>query len=77
MKIYEKITTTLSGEGNYDKIRKEWDLWGPLIISLLAASFCAFGTKGRSDEAFTNVFIGMWIGPLIITLNSILLGSNS
>jgi hypothetical protein len=73
--IGEKIKTTLSGEGDYNKLQKEWDLWGPLIISLATAGFAALGTKGRSDEAFTNSFVGLWLGPLMITLNSRLLGS--
>jgi hypothetical protein len=75
MIIYEKITTILSGQGDYEKLRREWDLWGPLIISLFTASMCAFSTNGKSDEAFTNIFIGLWIGPLIITVNAKLLGA--
>lgn len=52
-------------------------MWGPLIISLVTASMGAFGTSGSSDEAFTNLFIGMWLGPLVITLNANLLGANA
>jgi tetrahydromethanopterin S-methyltransferase subunit B len=37
----------------------------------------AFGTGGEIDEAFTNLFIGMWVGPLIITLNANLLGAKA
>jgi hypothetical protein len=73
--IGEKIKTTLSGEGDYKKLQKEWDLWGPLVISLVTAGLAALSTKGGSDEAFTNIFIGLWLGPLMITLNSRLLGS--
>jgi hypothetical protein len=36
----------------------------------------AFGTSGEIDEAFTNIFMGMWLGPLIITLNTNLLGAD-
>lgn len=67
----------MMGEGDYDKIRQQWDLWGPLIISLITASMGAFGTYGSSDEAFTNLFIGMWLGPLVITLNANLLGADA
>jgi hypothetical protein len=73
--IGQKIRTTLSGEGNYHKLEKEWDLWGPLLISLVTAGLAALGTEGRSDEAFTSIFIGLWAGPLMITINSRLLGS--
>jgi hypothetical protein len=74
--IGQKIKTTLSGEGDYNKLQKEWDLWGPLVISLVTAGLAALGTKGRSEEAFTSVFVGLWMGPLMITINSRLLGSN-
>jgi hypothetical protein len=42
---------------------------------MLAAAMGAFGTSGSSDEVFTNVFIGMWLGPLVITVNANLLGA--
>lgn len=67
----------MRGEGDYEKIKQQWDLWGPLIISLLTASMGAFGTSGSSDEAFTNLFIGMWLGPLVITVNANLLGAEA
>jgi hypothetical protein len=67
----------MRGEGDYEKIRQKWDLWGPLIISLITASLGAFGTSGSSDEAFTNLFIGMWLGPLVITVNANLLGAEA
>lgn len=75
--IYKKIAITMTGSGDYDLIQKEWDLWGPLVISLLSASLCAFGTSGQIDEAFTTVFIGMWLGPLAIILNANLLGGKA
>jgi hypothetical protein len=65
----------MRGEGSYDEIKQHWDLWGPLIISLITASMGAFGTSGSTDEAFTNLFVGMWLGPLVITLNTNLLGA--
>lgn len=75
MEIYRKIRTTFSGEGDYDSIKQQWDLWGPLVISLATASFGAFGTGGSIEEAFTILFLGMWLGPLIITINANLLGA--
>ena len=50
-------------------------MWGPLCITLFTASLCASSTQGSSEEAFTNLFIGMWIGPLVITVNANLLGA--
>ena len=72
--IISKIKTTLSGEGDYKKLERDWDLWGPLVISLLTAGLAAFSTKD-TEEAFISIFIALWVGPLLITINSRLLGS--
>jgi hypothetical protein len=69
------VRTTVTGKGDFDKIRQQWDLWGPLVISLLTASMGAFGTGGSVEEAFTILFLGMWLGPLVITMNANLLGA--
>ena len=47
--IGEKIKTTLSGEGDYRKLQREWDLWGPLVISLVTAGLAALSTEGGSE----------------------------
>ncbi len=41
----------------------------------MTSGLAALSTKGGSDEAFTSIFIGLWLGPLMITVNSRLLGS--
>ncbi|XP_029050447.1 protein YIPF6 [Osmia bicornis bicornis] len=60
---------------------KEWDLWGPLVL----CTFMAMTLQGSSDRAndandggpeFTQVFVIVWIGSMIVTLNSKLLGGN-
>ena len=73
--VYDKIRNTVSGQGDYEKIKQQWDLWGLLVISLITASMGAFGTGGSIEEAFTILFLGMWLGPLIITVNVNLLGA--
>lgn len=76
MDIYIKIRTAFTGDADsYDKIKRQWDLWGPLVISLITASMGAFGTGGSIEEAFTILFLGMWLGPLVITVNVNLLGA--
>ena len=72
--IAEKIQTTLSGEGDYEKLQRNWDLWGPLIITLMSSGLAAMSTKGKSEEAFTIIFLLMWVGPLVIAINSRFLG---
>jgi len=60
---------------------KEWDLWGPLVL----CTFMAMVLQGSADRAdssndggpeFAEVFVIVWIGSMIVTLNSKLLGGN-
>ncbi|XP_058803172.1 protein YIPF6 [Phymastichus coffea] len=60
---------------------KEWDLWGPLVL----CTFIAMVLQGSSDTAndsndggpeFAEVFVIVWIGSMVVTLNSKLLGGN-
>ncbi|XP_008214898.1 protein YIPF6 [Nasonia vitripennis] len=60
---------------------KEWDLWGPLVL----CTFMAMILQGSSETAdssndggpeFAEVFVIVWIGSMIVTLNSKLLGGN-
>ncbi|XP_018367571.1 PREDICTED: protein YIPF6 isoform X1 [Trachymyrmex cornetzi] len=60
---------------------KEWDLWGPLIL----CTFMAMILQGSTDIAdssndggpeFAEVFVIVWIGSMVVTLNSKLLGGN-
>lgn len=60
---------------------KEWDLWGPLVL----CTFMAMILQGSSDSdynandggpEFAEVFVIVWIGSLVVTLNSKLLGGN-
>lgn len=54
------------------------DLWGPLIL----CTFMATILQGTSDTQydggpeFAQVFVIVWIGAMIVTLNSKLLGGN-
>uniref|UniRef100_A0A8D8ZUR7 Protein YIPF n=1 Tax=Cacopsylla melanoneura TaxID=428564 RepID=A0A8D8ZUR7_9HEMI len=59
---------------------KEWDLWGPLLL----CTFMAIVLQGDSDDRldhdggpqFAEVFVIVWIGSAVVTLNSKLLGGN-
>ncbi|CAH0391169.1 unnamed protein product [Bemisia tabaci] len=60
---------------------KEWDLWGPLLL----CTFMALMLQGSQDKAnnendggpeFAEVFVIVWIGAAIVTINSKLLGGN-
>ncbi|KAJ8891026.1 hypothetical protein PR048_010535 [Dryococelus australis] len=59
---------------------KEWDLWGPLVLCTLMAmiiqgSSSADSTNDGGPE-FAEVFVIVWIGSMVVTINSKLLGGN-
>lgn len=51
---------------------RDWDLWGPLILCVLMATLL----QGSDDGApqFAQVFVIVWLGATVVTLNSKLLG---
>ena len=56
---------------------KQWDLWGPLFYTLLLSFFLSLSKSTEEmSKTFVLVFILMWVGGLIVTLNCILLGSH-
>ncbi|KAG6445693.1 hypothetical protein O3G_MSEX004062 [Manduca sexta] len=59
---------------------KEWDLWGPLLLCTLMATILQ-GAERVNDikdggPEFAQVFVLVWIGAAVVTLNSKLLGGN-
>ncbi|ESO99970.1 hypothetical protein LOTGIDRAFT_230890 [Lottia gigantea] len=63
--LYPKTSKTLL---------KEWDLWGPLILCVFMAMLLQGGGEGQPE--FAEVFVIYWIGAVIVTLNTKLLGGN-
>lgn len=57
------------------------DLWGPLLLCTLMATMLQ-GSTERADDSndggpeFAEVFVLVWIGAAVVTLNSKLLGGN-
>ncbi|XP_037957483.1 protein YIPF6 [Teleopsis dalmanni] len=58
---------------------KDWDLWGPLVL----CTFMATILQGSAEDSlydggpeFAQVFVIVWIGAAIVTINSKLLGGN-
>ena len=75
-RIYSKLKVValpVSSDAK-NKELKQWDLWGPFIICLLLGTILCFTTKKNSGLVFSMIFIIMWIGAIIITINSSLLG---
>lgn len=57
---------------------RDWDLWGPLILCVSLALMLQGGsTDHKKDDGgpqFAEVFVIIWFGAVVITLNSKLLG---
>ncbi|KAG8230403.1 hypothetical protein J437_LFUL010204 [Ladona fulva] len=60
---------------------KEWDLWGPLILCTFMAMILQ-GSTAKAESSndggpeFAEVFVIVWVGSVIVTVNSKLLGGN-
>ncbi|GAA99422.1 uncharacterized protein L969DRAFT_16728 [Mixia osmundae IAM 14324] len=56
-------------------VLREWDLWGPLIFCLaLAVMLSVNAPESQSLSVFTGVFVIVWLGSVVVTLNAKLLG---
>ncbi|CAM9370324.1 unnamed protein product [Heterosigma akashiwo] len=56
---------------------KEWDLWGPLLVCLTLSMFlCMTAPDDQSALVFSAVFVVVWVGAAVVTLNAQLLGGN-
>ena len=54
---------------------KEWDLWGPLLVCLcLSMTLCVAAVEKQRAVVFAAVFVVVWAGAAIVTLNAQLLG---
>ncbi|KAI9495825.1 Yip1 domain-containing protein [Zychaea mexicana] len=69
-----KLKQVLNPNGNRHVLR-DWDLWGPLVLCLALAIILS--TQAPDDQAvpiFTGVFVIVWLGSAVVTLNAKLLG---
>ncbi|KAL8280472.1 hypothetical protein RQP46_007120 [Phenoliferia psychrophenolica] len=56
-------------------VLRDWDLWGPLVFCLaLAVLLSMNATADQALPIFTGVFVLVWVGSIVITLNAKLLG---
>ncbi|XP_053958209.1 protein YIPF6 [Anastrepha ludens] len=57
---------------------RDWDLWGPLVLCTFMATILQGSADSMYDGGpeFAQVFVIVWIGAAIVTLNSKLLGGN-
>ncbi|KAL1122301.1 hypothetical protein AAG570_003706 [Ranatra chinensis] len=58
---------------------KDWDLWGPLLLCTFMAMVLQGSEKADLNDGgpeFAEVFVIVWIGAMVVTLNSKLLGGH-
>ncbi|CAL1575342.1 unnamed protein product [Knipowitschia caucasica] len=56
---------------------RDWDLWGPLLLCVTLALLLQGGAVDQGEQGgpqFAEVFVIVWLGSVVITLNSQLLG---
>mmetsp|Transcript_28454 Transcript_28454/g.95825 ORF Transcript_28454/g.95825 Transcript_28454/m.95825 type:complete len:253 (-) Transcript_28454:67-825(-) len=54
---------------------RDWDLWGPLFVCLgLAVALCAGVDDSQRSSIFSIIFVVIWVGSAIVTINAQLLG---
>mmetsp|Transcript_38379 Transcript_38379/g.56312 ORF Transcript_38379/g.56312 Transcript_38379/m.56312 type:complete len:249 (+) Transcript_38379:63-809(+) len=54
---------------------RDWDLWGPLFVCLSLSIILSFKAPSlQASAVFAAVFIAIWIGSTIVTINAQLLG---
>ena len=56
---------------------KEWDLWGPLLVCLtLSIMLSISAPEDQKALVFAGVFVLVWIGSAVVSLNAQLLGGS-
>ncbi|KAG0235116.1 hypothetical protein BGW42_005766 [Actinomortierella wolfii] len=69
-----KLKQVLYPKGGKDILR-DWDLWGPLLMCLtLSIVLSVRAPPEQAITVFTWIFVIVWIGSAIVTVNAKLLG---
>ncbi|GAM21942.1 hypothetical protein SAMD00019534_051170 [Acytostelium subglobosum LB1] len=72
-----KLYHVILPRGNAVSVLRDWDLWGPLLLCLLMAIMLS--TSAKDDQralVFALVFVVVWVGAGVVTINAQLLGGN-
>ena len=77
-RVGKKLRTVLlpmQAETETLKELRDWDLWGPLLLCLLLSIVISWGAPiGQKSLVFASVFVLVWVGAAVVTLNAQLLG---
>lgn len=55
----------------------DWDLWGPLFICMSLAVMLSVKAKEEASLVFSVIFVVVWVGAAIVTVNGQLLGGET
>jgi hypothetical protein len=71
-----KLKVVIVPSINDEKIKEinQWELWGPFVMCLVLGLILSITTQKDSGMVFATVFVIIWIGSIIITFNTKLLG---
>ncbi|KAI8351807.1 Yip1 domain-containing protein [Choanephora cucurbitarum] len=73
-KVGSKLLQVLQPNGDRTVLR-DWDLWGPLLLCLTLAIILSLRAPDQQAvPIFTGIFVIVWVGAAIVTLNAKLLG---
>lgn len=74
--IGEKLIIVVYPPSGKQEVLREWDLWGPLLLCLVLALMLSIASgSSQGSLVFSAVFILVWLGAAVVTLNAKLLGS--
>jgi hypothetical protein len=84
--IGEKLRYVLLPGSRHDHMRglRDWDLWGPFLLCMILSVLLSFqagsigansvnGGDSQSGYVFAMVFVLVWVGSAIVTVNAVLL----
>eukprot|EP01134_Creolimax_fragrantissima_P004056 CFRG4056T1 len=72
--VFNKFTHVLVPRNDKTLLR-DWDLWGPLMLCVsLALILRDTASEDQKTLVFTSVFVIVWVGSAVVTINSQLLG---
>lgn len=73
-KMYS-VLNPFSDIQNRPMLLMQWDLWGPLIFTILLSLTLSIVSQKINGEMFVLVFVIVWAGSFLIYLNGNLLGA--
>lgn len=81
LKVWTKLKLVLIPQADQSSDIRDWDLWGPLFLCLLLALTLSVEASPNVDMqesatlVFAQVFVVVWVGAAVVTLNAQLLGA--